>query len=817
VSFVRPSIFEADEATTWRAALWEEAFRSQNLDAAQDLLRRTDASAREVLAALGEWMHDGSEAASSAKRCFFNSVVGVHPEDREAHEQLGAILAEIQTGTCEVKSFPGADVGTWLVVNSRNQPIAVFKAGERRAFMEITARRVAFTMGLQRWVVPATIGAIEGVKIPLPAYDRLPLVDGSTSRTASDEELTTSGSDSASDCYFEGDEDQGSVASPEADSGTRASGSCASEQARSRTDDGSGLAPDACVDAGESSSESTTESDESDDATSETTTSGDSLDAGDESLEVEAHLARLRPWKATDKRTLHLVEELSVETFSCQRKVLHPDRADPRLDLPEGDTTGAIVGVLMPYLREPIEVRSLEDYDASFVGLTATACLLGLGDAKEDGIIDDQIVDAEMMMPAYLEPPVANFGGASRVRCIASCSVAYQQSKMSNGAQAAAEAAGESAPVLQRGHRLGGFPEQLRKAVRGWDIAADQVMDYLSQVRPVFFDRGVEQQPEHNPSLEDVPLMLDSNGVAYHLESLHANRDHTPAIGFDEPAFNADQVLAFHRRAEAVRSSVRTRQAEEMVKKVKSLIEPLKLVAEVDPVAREQLLQYEVMRRRHELGILRGCEESLDRHTRVLLERAPLTIGTVGSPVGWSQPWEEALARSSSVESSSPSAQLTPTLRATLEEVLHLLSESPAGMRRATTPRDLSGTDWLDSPVFALPSDVGGCHAAASAAVAPPPEMLQAPIPLSGVEHGLHKPAPMSAGSFVTPALSAESEPDEEVASVETSGSSSPTANGTVSAFKPSPKRHPAPASDPGRGGRRPGGARTLSFNSSDS
>ena len=496
-----------------------------------------------------------------------------------------------------------------------------------------------------------------------------------------------------------------------------------------------------------------------------------------------------------------------------------------------------MVGVIMPYLTAPRTCSSLEEYDASFVGLTATACLLGLGDAKADGIIDDRIVDAEMMMPAYLEPRQGAIGTNSRVRCIASCSVAYQQSRMSEAAQAAGAKEGQSAPELIRGHRLGTFPEQLRQAIKGWDEAVDGVVLDLSTCRPLFFDRDVET-PGPLSEMEtgrggvgtsvagkregvDPLLMRDSNGMAYHLESLNANLDLTPTIDPDLPAFNSDQILAFTRRAEALRSSVRSRHAEETVKKVKALVEPLKLVAEIDPVAGEQLLQYEMMRRRHDVRFALTGGQDLDRRTQQMLERAPLTIGTIGSPVGWSPSWQAALDRSLSIDPSSPTAQISPSLWDSLEELLDLVgSSSAAGCSGARS--DLSGTVCLDSPVFEVQTGHSTAIQPPLMHAACPPEILQAPASWVDLGAELHKPAPVSAASISSPQTLVGIEFDEAEMSGQSSEgpsseSESPKASGTVSAFKPSPKRQHAPSSEAGRGGRKFSGARTLSYSSNDS
>ncbi len=150
---------------------WDQAFQRDDSGLAAGLLRRVDRKTRALIGELADWMK-GSDPDAPARRHFYHTVMGAHPDDTAGHQELEPVMQQILSGTCNLTREEDGAADLFIVRDALGQPIARFLAGERRAFMEMTARRVAYMLGLEAWVAPFTIMAAADLFVAQPTFDQ---------------------------------------------------------------------------------------------------------------------------------------------------------------------------------------------------------------------------------------------------------------------------------------------------------------------------------------------------------------------------------------------------------------------------------------------------------------------------------------------------------------------------------------------------------------------------------------------------------------------------------------------------------------------
>ncbi len=661
MSFVSSAFYnESVQSTDWLPA-WEKAYNEHDGELASRLFQRVSGSAREVLCALSSWVEAEPNDAPS-RRHFYNIAMGVHPEDQTAHEALSPLLAAVQRGMCTLQPMPGASPGVWLVLDIEDQAIGVFKAGERRAFMEILARKVAFVLGLEQWVVPGTIAAITEVNVPVPPFDR----------------------------------ERG------------------------------------------------------------------------EQLASPSDARRLTSWEKADPRfRVTGGRVLGMETLGWQRKVIHPD-LEPiapagQPPIREGVTTGALVGILEPFLRDDSRTMSPAAYDSAFVGLTATAIALGLSQGNSRGIVANTWVDLKTLMPAYLEHPGASLGD-QLAQVPASCGLAYQAMACAGPILHAQYVATGKVDEGERGRRLAAVPPALGAAVAQWPESMDRVLQILQTAAPVLVDAAAEA-PVQMSAATGARLMRDANGALFHLEPMEPDPLLHPVMKMSRAGhqvrslFSRDQQESFLERMVELETVLGDFLPEDAQQWPYKKLQPLQLLAAVDPIARAEI-EAELAEEADQAV----CDFLEDPATLMMSQEEMMSLlqTAMGADLRWLAELEAAQAKGQR----DPDAIDDQELRGpTTEEQLEALGlvQTPSGQRkgpyaicgRVSAEREQSGGSAIGTPDLGIgspdpliqgllqglkkPEPVILPLARAPAAPLPPEGRMEAHFRVSGSARGLFR------------------------------------------------------------------------------
>jgi len=92
--------------------------------------------------------------------------LGVNVDDSDAVDDLQDIISKICSQEVVLEPLDGMCSGVFLIKDTTDRPIAVFKVGRKRAVVEMLVRKVAYACGLQNFVVPGMFCALKNPPIP---------------------------------------------------------------------------------------------------------------------------------------------------------------------------------------------------------------------------------------------------------------------------------------------------------------------------------------------------------------------------------------------------------------------------------------------------------------------------------------------------------------------------------------------------------------------------------------------------------------------------------------------------------------------------
>lgn len=293
--------------------------------------------------------------------------LGIESQDLQAEESLKLLISNINK--LQVRILPSATSSGVYTVEAKEEKstqyrnLAVFKIGHKRAAIELQARKLAFKLGLEQHVIPSCFAALENP-------DLFAEEDVSEALWNGKEKIFVKNS-TKTDAILESDESsQSSLDMYDKWFLSSIPSSPASSQSNSAPSSPKKGQTLRCLESLES----------------------DSLPSS----------AASSPMKCTPNASPVKKTPQSRASLASAKK---------RLNF--GESPKAVVGIIQPYLNNSEEIAS----PLSCVQTTMAALAIGLRDAKEDGIINETLIDVEDCMPSRLDAPQATAAKWTEFTC----------------------------------------------------------------------------------------------------------------------------------------------------------------------------------------------------------------------------------------------------------------------------------------------------------------------------------------------------------------------------------------------------------------